>query len=373
MRIVQVANFVSPTSGGLRTTLRHLAGGYAGRGHEVVQVLPGAADAEVMTPWGRQVVLRSPALGSTGYRLLSDRAGVRQALDRVAPDVLEVHDRTTLRGLGRWARARGVPSLVVSHERLDRWLGQWLPAHLPLAAMADRSNAALARHFGSVVCTTEWAAEEFRRLRVPNLSLVPLAVDTAAFRARTDRRADTGARRSGRGVVLVLASRLSGEKRPEVALTTLRELLRRGVAARLVVAGEGPLRPRLQAAARDLPVEWLGFVGDRVRLADLLADADVALAPGPIETFGLAALEALACGTPVVADSRSALPGVLGPHAGRSATGDGAAFADAVQDLLATPEATRRRAARARAEEFSWEDTVRGFLHVHLSARRGAA
>jgi alpha-1,6-mannosyltransferase len=174
-------------------------------------------------------------------------------------------------------------------------------------------------------------------------------------------------------VVLVLASRLSREKRPEVAIATLRALLHRGVAARLIVAGEGPLRPRLQAAARGLPVEWLGFVGDRERLADLLAGADVVLAPGPIETFGLAALEALACGTPVVADSRSALPGVLGPHAGRSATGDGAAFADAVQDLLATPETSRRAAARARAEEFSWQHTVRGFLAVHESRRPCAA
>jgi alpha-1,6-mannosyltransferase len=371
VRIVQVANFVTPTSGGLRTTLRHLAEGYAEHGHEVVQVLPAAVDGEVETPWGRQVALRSPALGSTGYRLLLDRAGVGRVLDRASPDVMEVHDRTTLRGVGRWARDRGVPSLVVSHERLDRWLGQWLPARLPLAALADRSNAALAGDFDTVVCTTAWAGEEFRRLQVPNLALVPLAVDTTAFRARTGRCAE--ATRSPRDVMLVLASRLSREKRPAVAIATLRELLRRGVAARLVVAGAGPLRPRLEAAARDLPVEWLGFVADRDRLADLLAAADVVLAPGPIETFGLAALEALACGTPVVADSRSALPGVLGPHAGRAATGDGAGFADAVQDLLATPEASRRGAARARAEEFSWADTVRGFLGLHESARRRAS
>jgi alpha-1,6-mannosyltransferase len=339
----------------------------------VVQVLPGAVYGEVETLWGRRVTLRSPALGSTGYRLLLNRAGVQRALDRVSPDVVEVHDRTTLRGLGRWARARGIPALVVSHERLDRWLGQWLPARLPLTALADRSNAALARDFDTVVCTTAWAAEEFRRLRVPNLALVPLAVDTAAFRARTHGRADDGACPARRDVVLVLASRLSREKCPEVAIATLRELLRRGVAARLVVAGEGPLRPRLQAAARGLPVEWLGFVADRDRLADLLAGVDVALAPGPIETFGLAALEALACGTPVVADSRSALPGVIGPHAGRSATGDGVAFADAVQDLLAVPETTRRATARTRAEEYSWEATVRGFLDVHDVRRPWAA
>ncbi|MFW3171286.1 glycosyltransferase [Geodermatophilus sp. CPCC 206100] len=365
MRIVQVANFVTPTSGGLRTTLRHLAEGYTGSGHEVVQVLPGAADDDVATRWGRQVTLRSPALRGTGYRVLVDRGGVRRILERVAPDVLEVHDRTTLRGLGRWARARGVPSLVVSHERLDRWLAQWLPGLLPLDALADRSNAALARDFDAVVCTTAWAAAEFRRVAAPRVEIVPLAVDAAAFPFRP-------ALPAGRqDVVLVMASRLSREKRPQVAIGTVRELRRRGVPVRLTVAGDGPLRARLRSAASDLPVEWLGFVPDRAGLAAVLADADVALAPGPIETFGLAALEALACGTPVVADARSALPGVIGRHAGRSAVGGPRSFADAVEDLLEVPQEVRRAAARARAEQFSWAATVEGFLGVHTRTLAG--
>jgi alpha-1,6-mannosyltransferase len=261
-----------------------------------------------------------------------------------------------------------VPALAVSHERLDRWLGQWLPGGAALTAVADRSNAALARNFDAIVCTTDWAAEEFRRLDVPRLEVVPLAVDTAAFSRGVDC-PRTGADRGGRpAVVLAMASRLSREKNPGTAVATLRELLGRGVDARLVVAGDGPLRRRLEADTRGLPVFWWGFVSDRSRLAALMADADVVLAPGPIETFGLAALESLACGTPVVADERSALPGVLGA-AGRSAAGHGVAFADAVQDLLTLPEPARRAAARARAEEFSWEATVRGFLDVHAAGR----
>ena len=370
MRIVQIANFVTPTSGGLRTTLGHLAEGYAWHGHQVVQVLPGPADGRVRTSWGSVVVLRAPELGSTGYRLLLDRRAVRRAVAEAAPDVLEVHDRTTLRGLGRWARERGVPSLVVSHERLDRWLAQWLPGHLPLDALADRSNAALVHSFDTVVCTTEWAAAEFRRLGPSRLAVVPLGVDLAAFPHRPGRPGpgtDTGRHDVG----LVMAGRLSREKRPEVAIDTVRELRRRGVAARLVVAGDGPVRERLQAAGQDQPVEWLGFVADRARLAAVLAAADVALAPGPVETFGLAALEALACGTPVVADAGSALPGVVGPAAGRAAPGGGVGHADAVQELLAVPERVRRAAARARAEEFSWQTTVREFLRVHAGDPAG--
>ena len=60
-------------------------------------------------------------------------------------------------------------------------------------------------------------------------------------------------------------------------------------------------------SAKDVPVTFLGFVTDRELFAQLLATADAVVAPGPIETFGLAALEALASGTPAVVNAASAL------------------------------------------------------------------
>src|SRR5690606_34834842 len=106
------------------------------------------------------------------------------------------------------------------------------------------------------------------------------------------------------------------EKAPHRSIHALSALRAAGVDARLVVAGDGPLRGRLQRSARNLPVLFTGFVTDRNELAALLASADVALNPGPIETFCLAALEALASGTPVVAARSSALPELLVEGAG---------------------------------------------------------
>jgi alpha-1,6-mannosyltransferase len=108
-------------------------------------------------------------------------------------------------------------------------------------------------------------------------------------------------------------------------------------------------------------VTFLGFVRDRGQLARLLASADVSLAPGPHETFGLSALEALASGTPVVVSASSALPEIVGPS-GAAALDRPDAFAAGVTTLLAADEAVRRAAARARAEQFGWPASVAGML-----------
>jgi alpha-1,6-mannosyltransferase len=166
--------------------------------------------------------------------------------------------------------------------------------------------------------------------------------------------------------LLMMCSRLSVEKRPGTALDALETLVRRGRRAVLVVVGDGPLRARLEQRARErrLPVTFLGHVTDRALVSALQASADVALAPGPAETFGLAALEAMACGTPVVASASSALPEVIG-SAGAVAADHGEAFADAVDMLLERSESQRRDSARARAECFGWGTAVEAFLEAH--------
>ncbi len=91
------------------------------------------------------------------------------------------------------------------------------------------------------------------------------------------------------------------------------------------------------------------------------------LAPGPLETFGLAALEALACGTPVVGVAGCGVGELVEgqPGAGVATLARPAAFATAVEELLAVPAPIRRRAARARAETYSWPATVAAMLDIH--------
>lgn len=374
LRIVRLANFVTPVSGGLRTALHHLGAGYLAAGHEPVLVVPGPARRDELTAQGRVITLPGRVLpGSGGYRVLTDRREVARTLAALAPDRLEVSDRTTLRWTGSWARYNGARAVMVSHENATGLLRSHGLPQAAARALADRLNSRTAQNYDAVVCTTAWAAAEFRRIGVRQLLEAPLGVDLEQLHpSRRDPAVRARFAEPGQEL-LVLCSRLSSEKRPERALEALAELRARGRSAVLVVAGAGPLRVRLEARAREggLPVRFLGHVAERADLAALLASADAVIAPGPVETFGLAALEALACGTPVAVSRSSALPGIVGP-AGAVAEDTGPGFADAVAELLARPEPERRAAARARAERYGWPAAVEAFLAAHLAAPVGA-
>lgn len=363
MHIVQLANFYGPRSGGLRTALHHLGAGYVSSGHRVSLVVPGVRYAEDLMPNGvHRYTLPAPEIpGTGGYRAVHP-SRVRALLRRLRPDRLEVSDRLTLRGMGDWARRNGVPNVVISHERLDRLLEQFLLPGGLARRVADFANRRMAERYDTVVCTTEFARAEFDRIGTPNVRQVPLGVDLATF---APGRRDSGWRHAlaeGADALLVHCGRLSPEKHVERSVDTVAELTESGHRVRLVVAGDGPRRRALERRAHGLPVTFLGFVGERSDVAKILASADVSLAPGPHETFGLAALEALASGTPVVVSARSALREIVRPTCGAAVDDHAPAFAGAVTSLLGRPEDLRRAAARSRAEEFAWPDSVRGML-----------
>ncbi|WP_149261753.1 glycosyltransferase [Actinomadura sp. K4S16] len=357
MRIVQLANLYSPVSGGLRTAVDMLGAGYAAAGHQRALVVP--ARAHTRTEDDRGLLITVPGASvAPGYRFVLDPRPVLRVLARLRPDVVEVSDKASLTVAARWARRRGIRTVLFSHERLDAILAPHTPGWLPLEPVTDRWNRRLAAAFDAIVTTSAFAAAEFARVGAPRLHRVPLGVDLATFRP-----AGTGGDDRLR---LVHLGRLSREKRPELALATVRELRRRGVPVHLDVVGSGPLYPALRslAAHEALPVRFHGHVHGRGDVAALLAAADVALATCPVESFGLAVLEALACGTPVVAADRGAAHELLAPDAGIAAPPTPTRFADAVQHLCRLPRSRRRGAARARAGHYPWAATTARMLEI---------
>ena len=361
MHILRVANFVSPTSGGIKTALRHWGELYQEAGHRASLIIPGPG--QEITEEAQGLVYRVPAtpIPGKGYSLMWGRAGMSRLMDAIAPDGIEVSDRATTRWMGRWARRRDIGSVMISHENMTGIMVRRTPVpDRPATWAADVINRLSTHDYDAIVCPSRFAAEEFHRNGL-DADVVPLGVDLEVFRPVRDL-ATYRPPGPGEPVRLVHCSRLSPEKNPSLSIETVRELVRRGVDVQLTVFGAGPMLGELVQRAQNLPVVFHSYITDRRELAAEMGTADVAISPGPLETFGLAALEILACGIPVVCCDEGALHEVVG-DGGVVRPSTPAAFADGVQELLRRPRAHER--ARKAAERFSWPVSADRMLAVH--------
>ena len=159
--------------------------------------------------------------------------------------------------------------------------------------------------------------------------------------------------------------RMSHEKYPQLAVATLIELHRRGVPIELHMYGTGPDVEALKRQGDGYPVIFHGFVDGRAAVAQCYRESDLTFSMCPTETFGLAPLESLACGTPAVVVNGSGASETVDHSSGESAQADPCSLAEAVTRLISRLSPQLRRAARARAEHFPWSASVEKMLEIH--------
>ena len=112
--------------------------------------------------------------------------------------------------------------------------------------------------------------------------------------------------------LLVHVSNFRPVKRPVDCVEILARVLKKGIKTRLVMVGDGSERTNVEHRARCLGVEdKCSFVGKQPKIVDYLSASDVLLLPSEQESFGLAALEAMACEVPVVASRVGGVPEVV--------------------------------------------------------------
>jgi len=370
VKLLDITEFYSPQGGGVRTYLAEKARWLVPR-HEVQHVIVVPSNKTAVVQWERSRVylVRGPAVpASPGYHFLVAARKLGEIVAREQPDVIEVGSPYFAPWLARRA-ARGARARLVAfvHENPRLYAARG-------AGLVIRYLRAAHRGFDLAVAASE---DNLAGLGVPRTAVVPLGVDTALFHpARRDPawKKEIGA--APEQPVALYVGRLSAEKGLDVVLEALPGL-HAATNMRLVLIGEGHLRRRIERAARDQPARLrvLPFETDRARLARAYASADLFVAPCPYETFGLAALEAMASGLPVVGVGAAGI-GRLLAHADWGRTyqvGDAGDCARAMRELLTLDlPAAGRRARAVVMERYGWDRTFSELLALYeeVAARR---
>ncbi|HUE38531.1 MAG TPA: glycosyltransferase family 1 protein [Candidatus Binatia bacterium] len=257
-----------------------------------------------------------------------------------------------------------LPDLYRTGKNRARFLlGRWL------------ERRALAGARGLIAISRYTADDCVRLLEIPRdrIAVTPLAVRSGLAPASATEVAAFCRRHRLRAGYLLYVGGIDRRKNIPFLLEVLRAIVAQRPDVELVVAGRyrddpdfADLVARLQRLGLEDLVRLVGYIAED-ELAPLYGGASVFVYPSVYEGFGLPPLEAMACGTPVVAADRTALPEVLGHAALLVDPTDVAEFAEAILSLL--EHGTRRRelseAGLRQARRFSWEATARATLEAY--------
>ena len=266
-------------------------------------------------------------LGGSLYRWKSMKSRYRVAKFMRASGVAVAHafDFYTNLMLIPAARMAGIPVVIGS----QRQLGDLLTPN------QRRMQTAIFRWSDSVVANSRAVSEALVREGVPErkVAVIPNGLPDSAFaeaRPALPRTADL--LRVG-----MIARMNSRTKNHQIFLEAAARLLARFSNLEFVVAGDGPLRPELEALAGQLGItSQVRFLGDRRDIPALLASLDLSVLPSASESLSNVIIESMAAGVPVVATRVGGNPELVSPNTGLLVDpNDAAALAGAIERLLA--------------------------------------
>ncbi|MBK6939704.1 MAG: glycosyltransferase family 4 protein [Planctomycetes bacterium] len=393
LRIVHAATFVHPDrTGGAERVVADLAAGQAELGHDVTVIscaATGAPNHEARRGFTHVRCPLDPALRGLAF-LRAVRTSIRAAvLRQPAFDVLHTHQIASAAAAqsacrARHRAARRVHSFYAPYadeSAVERGASWTQTVRAGVSRWLDRRTLARA---DTILVLSEFSRGQVAALAPRCLSRVHEVhpgVDTTRF--FTDSRAAAEQRmRVPQGARLVVSvRRLVKRMGLDAGIDAFAAVAHEDARARYWIAGDGPERDALERRVRELGLEGRVRLLGRVAeddLPDLLRAAHVFLLPTrALEGFGMATLEALACGTGVVATDAGASPAVLARLAPEftPVPCDAAALARALRERLADPartDAIAARAARTIAREHSLRAAAKSVDDAIQASRRPA-
>ena len=363
---MDITMFYSATGGGVRRYLeikrRWLRRELPSVEH--VLVIPGEEPGMTEDGLGRVYCVGGvPLPFSPGYRLPLGRGRISRILREESPDLVEAGSPFTMRrALSGAIGSGGPPVFDYYHAYFPPSYAAALGRPLtflkgPLLRYGWHWLRSVYADSARVLVASPVIREVLRSHGIGNTELAPLGVDVERFRLTPEPDGDVP--------VLLFVGRLTEEKGISVLLETYRLLRQRG-GVRLLIAGDGIMREKVQSLAGDDPdVTYLGYVSNR-RMPEVYAEADLLISAAPTETLGLYFLEALASGVPVVGLSGSGLMDVLPDRVARAVPHQlPRELAEACRELLARPPS--RDLCRRAALDYAWPRRLRRIVGLEAS------
>jgi alpha-1,6-mannosyltransferase len=380
--VLDITEFFGETTGGVRTYLLQKAR-YVQRRAALRQtiVVPGARDEILEASGVRCYRLHGPSVPTQKpYRFMLATRSTSRIVAHERPDLIEVGSTWFAPWLVHLATRRmDVPAVWFYHSNFPRVIAPWPEraggVRRAAADCAGRYVRRLGRMMRATLAPSDFVARELERVGVERVVRVGLGVDLERFHpTRRALAAETRLRHGlPEGPLAMYVGRLAAEKEVELLLEAWPEVRRR-TGAELVVVGDGPARRRLHRRPGSDRIHWLPFQADRDLLADLLAAADLVIAPCSIETFGLSALEALASGTPVLGADRGGVAETIAASGAGAvfAASDAGALAEQAERLLRgdLPELGARGRRYAEADH-GWDAVLDRIFDVYRSVLAG--
>jgi alpha-1,6-mannosyltransferase len=345
MHLVDSTLFYSPTSGGVKRYLTAKHAWLAARtSWEHTIIVPGEADH--FERGGVCTLAGGVVPGTFNYRMPLDPRRWMDLMSALQPSLLEAGDPFHPAWCA-WqvARNRGIPLVAFYHSNLPRLAGRGLTSRC-----IGRYVRWLYERFDLVFAPSRLMCDFLQDLGVQQTCLQPHGVDADVFHpGRRDPKLlqTLGLPPSAR--VLVYVGRFAPEKNLPVLMKAF-ELL--GAPYHLLMIGGNSAPGQLQANISTIP-----YRRDSRDLARWVASCDALVHAGTQETFGLVALEAMACGRPVVAARAGALPELVDERVGQLAEPDSpTSLAEAIVALYERDLEVVGAKARARVQRrFTWD------------------
>lgn len=302
------------------------------------------------------------------FKLALTTPGAGRVLRDFGPDLIHAVNPFVIGpGAAFYARRLGVPLVASYHTNVAdyaRYYGFGL-----LHGTTRRWTKMLHDQARINLCTSEATRKRLQSQGYKNLRVWPQGVDTHRYRPdrSSQKRRVTLTEGNPESKLMIFVGRLASEK----DIGSLRSALEEIPGARLAIVGDGPARRDLECEFAGTPTVFTGTLQGK-RLARAYASADVFVFPSTTETLGMAMLEALASGLPVVAADSGATGEVLshGESGLLYEAGSREGLVSAVRRVLEDSGLREKLStgARAAAERRSWESASRALRGYYREA-----